>query len=247
MVASLSRSPEADSSTTGAQKQQRAEAYASHHTRHSRYGFSFRETERGARFAAWIGKGKRVLDLGCRDGHLTRCYASDNTVTGVDIDRNALSLARQALGISTVWLDLNREPLPFEDGSFDVVVAGELLEHLVDPEQVVSEASRVLLPDGRFIGSVPNSFHWHARLPFLRDRQCEDSTHLHLFSRSSLLALLAAFGQVKVVPIGGIGGGVIPVLPPWLTLPLVRSLPALFANDFLFCAAQGKPSARLAP
>ena len=154
----------------------------------------------------------------------------------MDIDQQALSLASTNLGISTVWLDLNREQLPFDDGSFDVIVAGEILEHLVDPASVVSEACRVLARSGVFIGSVPNSFHWRARLAFLVGRYVEDPTHLHLFSHSEASKLLQGFGSVELVPVGGIGGRRMPVVPAWISRWFVRSLPTVFANDFLFRA-----------
>lgn len=217
-----------------------ASVYTAPHTGYARYGFSYRVSERGPQFAAWIGTGKRVLDLGCRDGSLTAYYIARNTVTGVDIDQQALTLAHERLGIATLWLDLNRDRLPFDDGSFDVVVAGEVLEHLVDPTFVVGEVYRVLAPEGVFIGSVPNSFHWRARLAFLQGHSLEDPVHLHLFSRSEVLKLLRGFAHVEVVPVGGIGGRLLPVFPAWLSQPLVRSLPTLFANDFLFRATKAE-------
>jgi len=219
-------------------KEQLRDTYAEYHDQHKRYGFTYRRHERGPVFAAWIGTGKRVLDLGCRDGSLTNYYASGNTVTGVDIDQHALSLASERLDIATVWLDLNREQLPFDDGSFDVVVAGELLEHLVDPASVADEAYRVLVPGGIFVGSVPNSFHWRARLASLRGHSIEDPTHLHCFSRPQILQLLQRFEVVELVPVGGIGGGMLPIVPAWLSQPLVRNLPTLLANDFLFRATK---------
>jgi 2-polyprenyl-3-methyl-5-hydroxy-6-metoxy-1,4-benzoquinol methylase len=210
------------------------EAGAQHHPRRTRYGFSYRGTRRGPLFAAWVGNGKRVLDLGCRDGSLTQYYAPGNTVTGVDIDSHALSLASERLSVSGVRHDLNRQRLPFEDSSFDVVVAGEVLEHLIDPAFIVNEAYRLLALDGIFIGSVPNSFHWRARLAFLRGRSTEDPAHLHLFSLAKLRQLLHRFKIVEVLPIGGIGGHLLPILPAWLSEPAVRQLPTLFASAFLF-------------
>lgn len=203
-----------------------------------RYDFSYRIAERGPQFAAWMGTGNKVLDLGCRDGTLTQRYVAGNDVTGVDIDVQALSLAHARLGIATVSLDLNRERLPFDDDSFDVVAAGELLEHLIDPAFVVNEAYRLLAAGGMFIGSVPNSFHWRARLVFLRGRSIEDATHLHVFSLAKLRNLLHGFEKTEVLPIGGIGGGLLPIMPAWFSGPLIRHLPTLFANDFLFRAVK---------
>jgi SAM-dependent methyltransferase len=215
------------------------DTYASHHAWGARYGFSYRVSERGPQFAAWIGSGKRVLDLGCRDGSLTQHYVTGNVVTGVDIDPQALALARERLGIATVELNLNHECLPFPAASFEVVVSGELLEHLVAPTWIVGEIRRVLVPDGTFVGSVPNSFHWRARLAFLRGNSNEDPTHLHLFSLDSARQLLHEFGSVELLPVGGIGGHRLPIIPTWLSRPLVRGLPALLANDFLFRATKG--------
>lgn len=213
--------------------------YAAHHATRGRYGFSYYLEERGPRFAAWVGRGQRVLDLGCRDGTLTQYYVAGNTVTGVDIDRQALALAQDRLSITTVGIDLNREKLPFEDSTFTVVVAGELLEHLMEPAFVVNEVYRILAEGGAFMGSVPNSFHWRARLAFLRGRSIEDPTHLHAFSESKIRELLRQFSEVELLPVGGIGGRRLPIIPTWLARPIVRSLPSLFANDFLFRARKG--------
>jgi 2-polyprenyl-3-methyl-5-hydroxy-6-metoxy-1,4-benzoquinol methylase len=210
--------------------------YAAHHSEQQRYGFGYRAKERGPQFAAWIGTGKRVLDLGCRDGVLTQHYVAGNQVTGVDIDQQALAQAARRLGIPTFWLNLNCEKLPFEQGAFDVVVAGELLEHLADTALLVREARRVLAPEGAFVGSVPNSFHWRARLAYLQGRSIEDPTHLQRFSRSTLLKLLQGFARVQVLPVGGMGGRLLPTMPGWASQPLVRALPTLLANDFLFLA-----------
>ncbi len=213
-----------------------SERYQDHHSRSGRYGFSYRLGERGPQFALWIGVGVRVLDLGCRDGILTEHYVQGNHVIGVDIDPGALARARARLGIETLDLDLNRASLPFDDASFDAVVAGEVLEHLTDPRAVVTEACRVLKPAGVFVGSVPNSFHWRARLAFLQGFSIEDPTHLQQFSRKRLLALLQGFVSVEILPVGGIGGRRLPVLPGSLSESIIRKLPDWFANDWLFRA-----------
>jgi SAM-dependent methyltransferase len=210
--------------------------YAAHHAQRGRYGFSYRVEERGPALAAWVARGRRVLDLGCRDGSLTQYYAAGNTVTGVDIDRAALARARETLGIETVWLNLNSEPFPFPPGTFDVVVAGEILEHVVAPEDVAAEARRVLVPGGQFVGSVPNSFHWRSRLAFLAGRSDEDPTHLHLFSLEKVRPLLSGFAWTEIVPLGSVGGRWMPQVPGPLAGRVVRRWPTLFASDFLFHA-----------
>jgi len=96
------------------------------------------------------------------------------------------------------------EPLPFEDSSFDAVVAGELLEHLQFPDALVAEAKRVLRPGGVFVGSVPNAFRLQSRLRFLRGRAPEDDpTHLRMFSAGAMRELLAGFEGVELSFVGG--------------------------------------------
>jgi SAM-dependent methyltransferase len=171
--------------------------YNAHHG--DRQEFVFGADERAWLIASLVGgPGLEVLDLGCRTGALTQHYATGNTVTGVDVDRNALEQAVERLGISTAWADVE-EGLPFEDESFDVVVAGELLEHLADPAATVAHAFRVLKPGGRFVGSVPNAFRLKSRIRFVAGRHPEtDATHLQLFTPAALHALLADFDRVEV-------------------------------------------------
>lgn len=123
-------------------------------------------------------------------------------MVGLDVDRVALEKAAQ-LGIEPVVANVE-ESLPFEDASFDVVVAGELFEHLRFPETVVAEAHRVLRPGGVLVGSVPNAFRVQSRLRFICGRAPEDDpTHLHLFSPSAVRELLADFEDVRIEFVGG--------------------------------------------
>jgi len=199
--------------------EQLSERYAEHNRLERGAGFVFAGPERVELFARYVGgPGRRVLDLGCRDGALTRAYADGNDVVGVDADREALAEAAK-LGIETRWADLD-EPLPFDDASFDVVVAGELLEHLRDPPRLVAEARRVLRPAGLFVASVPNAYRLKNRLRFLLGRKPEDDpTHLQMFSAEEVRTLLADFDEPRLHFIAG---------------RLVPLHARLFANDIVF-------------
>jgi 2-polyprenyl-3-methyl-5-hydroxy-6-metoxy-1,4-benzoquinol methylase len=180
----------------GGTSEQLAERYEKHNFLERGRGFAVAADERGAFFAARIGSGKEVLDLGCRDGTLAAQFHGGNSVTGADIDRAALRVAEER-GLETVWADLT-QPLPFEDETFDAVVVGEVLEHLPDPAALVAEARRLLRPGGLIVGSVPNAFRLKNRLRFLAGRPPEtDPTHLQLFSPRRIEALLADFEMVE--------------------------------------------------
>src|SRR6058998_150856 len=162
--------------------EQLSDRYAEHNRVERGAGFVFAGPERVELFRRYVGgPGRHVLDLGCRDGALTQAYVDGNEVVGVDADREALAEAAK-LGIETRWADLD-QPLELPDNSFDVVVAGELLEHLRDPQRLVAEVRRVLRPGGTFVASVPNAYRLKNRLRFLLGRKVEDDpTHLQLFS-----------------------------------------------------------------
>ena len=184
--------------------------YEAHHVRGGRYGYVYGGEWRPDLFREWVGSGAGVLDLGCRDGTLTAAYRGGNRLVGADIDLTALGEAGRGLGIPTVCADLN-DPLPFASKAFDVVVAGEVLEHLIHPASFLAEVARVLAPDGRFMGSTPNAFRLRNRWRFLWGREYDtDETHLHRFSPGRLRRLLeASFAGVEIQALGGhfLGGG----------------------------------------
>lgn len=197
------------------------ERYGEYHRSSRTTDFVFGGDERASLFRRLVGgPRRRVLDLGCRYGALTRAYAEGNEVVGVDVDRDALAEAAK-LGIETVWADVD-EPLPFPDGSFDVVVAGELIEHLRDPNRLVAEARRVLGPGGTFVGSVPNFFRLRNRLAMLAGRPLDhDPTHLHIFAPRDVERLMAGWNGLEL---------------RYLASRFLRLSPQLFANIVVFSA-----------
>ena len=201
------------------------ERYEEHHRERRDEGDFVFVPERIPLFVAAIGRGKRVLDLGCRSGQLTKHFLEGNSVVGLDVDAAALEKAA-TLGIETVQANVE-EALPFEDASFDAVVAGELFEHLQFPDALVAEIRRVLRLGGVVVGSVPNAFRVQSRLRFLRGRPPEDDpTHLRMFSPHAMRALLAAFEDVCVDFVGG---------------RYTRINARLFARDLVFAATKRAP------
>ena len=198
------------------------ERYEEHHRQRRDEGDFVFVPERIPLFVAAIGRGKRVLDLGCRSGALTQHFLEGNAVVGLDVDAAALEKAA-ALGIEPVQANVE-EPLPFADESFDAVVAGELFEHLQFPDALVSEIRRVLRPGGVLVGSVPNAFRVQSRVRFLRGRPPEDDpTHLRMLSPAAMRELLRSFGRVELSYVGG---------------RYARLHARLFARDLVFSAVR---------
>jgi 2-polyprenyl-3-methyl-5-hydroxy-6-metoxy-1,4-benzoquinol methylase len=205
------------------------EVYRKHHERGKRYGYLYCGGARVPYLKRWIGEGKRVLDLGCRDGMLTSGFVEGNSVLGADVDQKALRMARERLGIETAWVDLNNE-WPWEKDSFDVVVACELIEHLFVLDGFLERVAGTLKKGGLFIGSVPNAFRMRNRLKFLCGKEYEtDPTHVRQFSCGKLEKVLGGyFSGIEIVPIEG------KVLPGVPVKALPRAVGRLFAKDLLW-------------
>jgi SAM-dependent methyltransferase len=118
---------------------------------------------RGARprlafLAGRIAKGADVLDIGIGDGTFERIASARGLrVHVIDPDAKAIERARTELGLGDRAKIGVGTALPWPDGSFDAVVASEVLEHLDDAtlRGTLVEANRVLRPHGRLIGTVP--------------------------------------------------------------------------------------------
>jgi ubiquinone/menaquinone biosynthesis C-methylase UbiE len=107
--------------------------------------------------------GRATLDLGCGEGRFARALAADgHHVTGVDVSPELVELARDADPDGTYDV-ADAEELPFDDGSFDLVVAFNVLSCVGDVGQAVAEASRVLAPGGRLCLSVVHPMYTAGR------------------------------------------------------------------------------------
>jgi SAM-dependent methyltransferase len=102
-----------------------------------------------------IGRGKRVLDVGCLGGQISRLILErGNEVWGIELNPEAAEVARSR-GVRVKVANVE-EGLPFEDSGFDVVNAGQLAPQLYDTRAFFREACRVLKPGGVFLLTTPN-------------------------------------------------------------------------------------------
>ena len=151
-----------------------------------------------------VGAGDRVLDLGCGEGSFAAALLGPaGTVVGADV--SAVALARAALrapGARMVTLR-DGEPLPFADDVFDVVWAGETLEHVADVTGLLAEVRRVLAPGGTLAVTTPNLARLRVAAEALAGHPLEDrldprADHLRFFTARTLRAVLAGAGFADV-------------------------------------------------
>lgn len=102
-------------------------------------------------------EGRWVLDIGCGIGTYVRRFADfTNHSFGIDVD--AERVAEGARSIANLQVAAS-EHLPFPDGTFDVVVLNEVIEHVQDDEKTIAEAMRILRPGGRVVIFAPNRLY----------------------------------------------------------------------------------------
>jgi len=102
-----------------------------------------------------VGSNKRVLDLGCYDGTLGQMLIEKgNEVYGIEVNEEAADIAKDR-GLKVRIQDI-QSGFDFEDDFFDVVVAAEIIEHLLDTDFLIDEIKRILKPNGDLVISTPN-------------------------------------------------------------------------------------------
>ena len=110
---------------------------------------------------------ERVLDLGCSDGVLSEKIKNITQGQLIGVDNYPQRYGRaETRGIIVKEADINHG-LPFGDNEFDLVFAGETIEHVQSPDELLVEIRRVLKKDGLFILTTPNLAAWHNRLLLL--------------------------------------------------------------------------------
>ena len=158
------------------------------------------------KFIIDFARGKSVLHLGCADYPYTLERLESGTwlhqmvsgvaasCLGVDSDEETVAWLRDTQGISNV-IHGNAEKLDELDlGRFDVVLAGELIEHLNNPGMFLDSAKTVMKPEGRLLITTTKAFCFRRfiRIPFGIESIHPD--HTYYFSHVTLSCLAQRFG-----------------------------------------------------
>lgn len=150
-----------------------------------------------------VGTGKRVLDVGCATGYLANVLARRGCkVVGIEVDPDAARCAEEVCEKVLVGdveeMDLESQ---LEGDAFDVIVFGDVLEHLKYPTRALKQLEPFLRDEGHVVASIPNVAHGSVRLALLlrgefryRRLGLMDDTHLRFFTRESVERLLEDTG-----------------------------------------------------
>jgi len=113
-----------------------------------------------------------VLDLGCHGGKFTLQIAQKakaKSIHGLEISPGNATNAH-ALGINVIRFDLN-QPLPYQDHTFDLITANQIIEHLYFTDDFIQQVIRILKPGGQLVISTTNLAALHYRFQLLIGQQ----------------------------------------------------------------------------
>lgn len=158
------------------------------------FGIDFRES-RIKKSIAIIEKliPGNLLDIGCLDGSWAFYWAKRGwKCFGIDINPSSVEASRDK-GIEAKLCDLNKDILPFENDFFDLVFAGEIIEHLIDTDGFLKEIYRVLKPFGNILLTTPNLVSFENRLkifvgkyPLWVDYRLKGTGHIRAYTPRTL-------------------------------------------------------------
>ena len=154
----------------------------------------------------------RILEVGCGSGATGALALSRKKCAryvGIELDARAASAARSCL-TEVIEGNIEQMELPFREASFDALIMGEVLEHLIDPWATLKRLSRLLRPGALILASVPNISHYRVITELIKgrfdhtDSGIMDRTHLRWFTPKSLAELLehADFDVVELMQLG---------------------------------------------
>ncbi len=162
-------------------------------------------------FLHLYGRHPVALDIGCASGRLGRQLLDAGLIERCDgIEPHPEAATQAAAQLNRVWnapFEDSLEQAPWSD--YDLVIMADVLEHLVDPWRALAELQRRVRSGAQLLLSVPNVRHHSVILPLLfqgwfdyADAGILDRTHLHFFTRASLLEAVhrAGWRTIAIAP-----------------------------------------------
>ncbi len=174
----------------------------------------------------------KVLDIGCG---LNNKFFKFVDYTGVDVrDYHE--------GFNVVLKDFHDDPsLPFEDNSFDVVMATEFLEHTFRPDLISKEINRVVKQDGVIIISLPNEFTLNCRIGFLMGNVLNKGfdlySHKYIFNIAKIEEFMRTYFVPKERDLACLGH-FWKDMPDFVNDIMVKISPELFAKSVIYACSK---------
>lgn len=142
----------------------------------------------------------KILDVGCNKGDLGYFLKRNNNIVyGIDISEKAISIASKLL--DKAWnIDIEKNPVPTSERDFNVIIFGDILEHLYNPKEIIQKYLPYLKSNGRVIISVPNIANIGKRIGLVLGRfeyaneGLLDFSHIRFFTLKTIKNLIYDVG-----------------------------------------------------
>jgi 2-polyprenyl-3-methyl-5-hydroxy-6-metoxy-1,4-benzoquinol methylase len=142
---------------------------------------------------------RSILDVGCGSGALGNVIKRRQDVRYCGIELDGIAAEQASHTIDEIHQgDITAMPLPYDAGSFDVLIFADILEHVSRPLECLVRWLPLLDEGGRVVVSLPNVRHFTVTLPLVMqgrwtytERGILDETHLRFFTKESAIKLLA--------------------------------------------------------
>ncbi len=170
---------------------------------------SFYSNKGNSSILQFIDKSDRaILDVGCGAGDTGKLILSiypDIEVVGITCSQVEYDQASQNLS-SCIYMNVEQETLPDKyQNLFDVLVLSHVLEHLINPTEVICKLLPYLKPNGKIIIALPNIANWRERVKLIlgkfeyTDGGVMDKTHLHFYTfHTATKYLIAPINELKI-------------------------------------------------
>lgn len=202
------------------------------------------------------GTNKRVLEIGTSTGYISKILMDmGNQVVGIEIDRESGEIAKKYCE-SMILGDVEELDLDeyLEPSSFDIIILGDILEHLRWPGCFLERIKKYLADNGYLVVSLPNVCHGDVLLNLMKGSFCYsskgllDETHLHFFGRKNIFILFNKYGYIirnlrtTTVPLGTTELKVDLKSTPILLKEFIKALPDSEVYQFVFEAVPSQNS-----
>jgi methionine biosynthesis protein MetW len=183
-----------------------------------------------------IPENSKILDIGCENGKI-RLFLKNPNYFGIDGDEKSVrELVKEGLNVKKV--DLNKDEIPFQKEKFDFVLLLDVLEHVANPEKLLSEARKKLKSEGKLIITLPNDYHLLNKIRFVFNKHLTENPfdpygHLHYFPIKSgeqflLKNNFKIFRKIYLAPVKP------KRIPQRIKENLTQLFPQSFARDTLY-------------
>jgi len=150
----------------------------------------------------FVSKGNnRILDIGCGDGNTGKALKDQGKaveVVGIEKVSEIAQIAETKID-KVICANVETIELPFNEGYFEYILMGDVLEHLYDPWTLVNNMGRYLKKGGVLIASIPNIRNWCIIKSLVLKGEWNyssdgllDDTHLRFFTKKSILKLFSS-------------------------------------------------------